>query len=240
MQYFYLQPSSDAKIVGCIPQIYSISNDINYHVDDKEGIRYIPLEGKIPFKLKLPAFLMDPNARHTDHIVNSVINGRLITINKRLLDLFYQQNLGEHDKYPCMVRQGEYLFEYFILYLYNDSTYNVLDWVRTIFWLSNKDDKTYHEKYFKDREEYLIFLRSTYKYASIHIKRLYFITDEFTPDLIRMSVPFGWYVSERLKNSMEEAGITGLVFKPIDILEYDEQILLKNGYKKIENLNNMI
>ncbi|KAF9659324.1 hypothetical protein HBA12_03495 [Tenacibaculum mesophilum] len=220
MRYYKLTFSNSIKEIGAFPQSEDcILGDIQQD--------FIPLEGIIDIDFKLPEPILEKKAKRTSYIKVVAISDFLV-INDDLLGFLKKFNIGNHQDWKIKVWQNKQLLPNYNLFFINDvkqDTY--IDFSNSEFYSKKLGDwdnssvqqsvlvNDYHEYLFekeKLRKDKLLLLHHK---VTLNLSK----TNEDMFRFVNVS-PNGYFVSEKLKNAIEENGFTGIEF--IEVSELDK------------------
>jgi len=153
--------------------------------------------------------------------------GWLKPISKDLKEIFEKFNLGEHRFYPAWVLFQGIKHPYFVMQILQNLYKQYLDFDKTIF--NNLDssrnliNSEFQTRHFDSIEEVENYSKEhwnwDYNYERIVMKPEFKVLDFFRFYLL------GDVVSERLKNTIEEAGLVGMEFVELPIpIEFSDEI----------------
>jgi hypothetical protein len=160
----------------------------------------------------------------------------------KLIELLEEYNTVSYTIFPVKVlkKESELVRDYF-LFKRDQSIADYVDYKKSIFYYGNsfegfspcKESNVRIRKYF-----YTIRVphQGGRRISSLNIKRLV-LSNDFDLDFFKIiGYTGGYIVSERLKNRMEEAGITGVSYEPLHLLVKDSG----NSFHKIKVNGNTI
>ncbi|MEE9379018.1 MAG: hypothetical protein V3V33_13380 [Candidatus Lokiarchaeia archaeon] len=224
MKYYNLISSRNRKEVGKKPQ-----SETGSQGDIQQD--FMPWEGKIDFDFKLPEPFLEKKAKQVSFLDVAFIHSyRFLVLDDSLLSLFKDFNIGNYQNWKINVWQNKLLIEKYNLFLINDTKQGeYIDFSKSEFYSKKLGDwnnssvqkpifvKDYDE-YVSEKEE----LRKD-KLMLLH-KKVTLNLSKTNEDMFRIinAPPGGYFVSEKLKNAIEENGYTGIEFK--DISELDKRI----------------
>lgn len=150
-------------------------------------------------------------------------------VSKRLKELLEQFNLGERRFYPAWVLFDERKHEYYVLQIYRNLYEQYLDFELTRF--NNLDSgrnlegRNLEIKQFDSIEEVEAYAEQNWdSLVNWNYERV-FMKPEFRDLDFITFFKFGDIVSERLKNAIETAGITGIEFRELPIpIEFSDEV----------------
>ena len=159
----------------------------------------------------------------------SPLGAWLKPVSKQFKEILEQFNLGEYRFYKALVLFKEKKHEYFVLQIFDDFYQDFIDFEKTIFNNLNSSrnlgERKLETKQFRSIQEVIDYSRSNWgsgvnwNYERVIMKPEFRALDLFT------FYKFGDIVSERLKNAIEEAGLTGMEFKELPIpIEFSDEL----------------
>jgi hypothetical protein len=163
-----------------------------------------------------------PRATPTDLLSAAPLSGRGIVVNDRVRRVLAPARLGEHRFFPFQVTAGDRQLEYFWLHVANDQT-RCIDFAASEFVISEmriekKGSSTLKlaELKFADLDALERKDKETAKTdEDLHIKSVVLRgSTASTPDLFWIQTETVMFISDRLKRSIEAAGLTGFRFEP--------------------------
>lgn len=225
MKYYKLTFSSNLKEVGRIPQ----SENCNVGDIQKD---FIPWQGKINFDFKLPEPNLKKKSKQTSYINVVAIPSFFLVVDDSLLNLFKKFNIGNYQSWKIKSWQDNNLIEKYNLFILNDTQQDkYIDYSKSDFSIGKLGDwrdlsmrKAIIVKNYKEYEYLKNDLRATKEKKRLRHNNILLDLSNASEDIFRIvNVPFnGYFISERLKNVIEEKGFTGMEFKEIE--EYDPKI----------------
>ncbi len=226
MKYYKLDFSSNVKEVGKIPQSEECITIGDIQQD------FIPWQGKINFEFNLPKPILEKKSKQTSYINVIAIPSFFIVINDELLNLLKTFNIGKYQNWKIKTWQNNQLIEKYNLFLLNDTKQaEYIDYKKSSFYskkLGDWDNSSIQKPVFVENyDEYVSekeLLRKD-KLMLLH-RKVTLNLSKATEDMFRIvNAPLGGYfVSEKLKNVIEENGFTGMEFTEVSKLEKVEVI----------------
>tara|TARA_R110001583_G_scaffold60219_10_gene179040 strand:- start:938 stop:1618 length:681 start_codon:yes stop_codon:yes gene_type:complete len=225
MKYYKLTHSIDRKIIGVFPQ----SEECFVGDIQKD---FIPWEGPIDFDFKLPEPILEKKSKQTSYVRVVAISVRFLVVDNEFLNFLKNYNIGNYQKWKIKTWQNEELIKKYNLFILNDTKQSeYIDFEKSDFLIGKlgdwKDRSTRRPISIKNYDEYI------YKKEKLGKESLMLLHDKVTLDLKGVNVDMfrivnaplgGYYVSERLKNAIEENGFTGMEFKEVGELDKVEVI----------------
>lgn len=232
MRYYSIQNSGDLKIIGKYPQTKSIN--YNCHIwDEPKFIEHVHFT-KIDFEPIIANAILHPKSKKTDLInTNSAMgfSNKLLISGKLKKILLDNRNSGMQFFRAPIIQNNRFEDDYWILnmYLFNNE---YIDFAKSMVIHEKKAEdyrisfKTIKEQIycdnFEDFETTRLAIWSS-KEESIYIETLVLYLENIKEDFFTIRYVFGklFFVSEKLKKEIEDAGCTGIEFQPIE-LTYNE------------------
>lgn len=223
--FFIVRRCCDRKIIGAdMPQAWQFTKEYKKKINNPNAVYAF---GKCILKNIFPDFEPDLSghklsrkAKITD-FVSEVSVSILPLMNKKALDLLEKFNLGNYRVYPCQLYvKDEPIEHYFIYQIFDAEKY--IDVTNSIFsvYYYFKEPHWNYVSGFTSMEHYRDYCNQLSGSYEIAPKKLVFNAEcDKTLDLIRLSdfsLFFG-IISERLYNAIQEAGLTGWEFTPIEV-----------------------
>ena len=214
MKYFRILLDTDEDLIGAYPQVNCLT--VDYHdanASKFSNIEHWEKKSDIPkldyFKTKYGALLIDV-------LTNSYVNlSDGLFLSEKCASIFSKFDLVQSNYYGAKIDFNGVIHEYFLLH-YKSYIKNI-NFSKSIFWKINTITKEPHQK---------IDLNSYNQFKSIDLNLLKTSDDGLFPTLLSINTKFDLIsllgctgdiiVSERLKNAIEEAKLTGFQFKDLD------------------------
>lgn len=212
MRYYLLEESVDAREIGDFPQVQGWLPPHNPWGEG--GIYRVPsVENHADFDLELPVFVLAPRARVTD-LLSTILHSRFMVLSDRLFDLIQQFNLDEHRTFKGKVQMHDRQSDYNFIYWQRFQDADYVNWGDTRFQHKNKAGQKFEIQF--DNLQNLrekskrVFLDSD---GEIEASSLRLNHSAIKYDLFFLLwVSRGCFVSERVKQAIEDNGITGVRF----------------------------
>ncbi len=229
MKYFKLTNSTDINEIGYYPQddgkIINIGS-----LGGINGDYSIGALGKIKQIEKLPELYLAPKAIETTYITSTAIPPWFLTIKNDFITFLNDFNIDSYQSWKIKVVHDKIvLTNYSLFHISIPSQDKYIDFEKSEFYLKelgNLNKINFPQLVsFNDYEEYVIEKDKLRKNEMILMhKRVTINLDKIKEDMFRLvNTPLGGYfVSEKLKNAIEEKGFTGMRFK--EITEIDNRI----------------
>ncbi len=166
-----------------------------------------PLKGHITFNIIFPHFVLEDGAKLTDWVSATNINRNYWMVSTRLMELLKKYHLDEYQYFPAPVHTPTGIVGYHLIYFPWPRQDDFIDWEKSLFKEDNQGISV--ELKFPESRKYLMENNDNTK-----MKEAVIFPDKITMDVFRFTnYRSGFYVSERLKNAMEAAGMTGIVYE---------------------------
>ncbi len=219
MNIYKIKNSLNYKVIGVYPQVetgeYPVING-NPNFIGNVYLKYIPKQPDIPIpKLR-------KKAKKTDLVSAGImgLSSRLLITNKLKITLEKYQNENVQFFKTSIIYKDVEDFDYWVVHPYKVD-YDFVDYSKSIISKENilgSDSKEYvtingTEEFIKQRTHH----STDGKIWSYTIEKIAFkdkLTDFFILDGVSGGI--GYYVSEKLKNEIEEAGFTGIEFEAVE------------------------
>jgi hypothetical protein len=214
---YQFQHSVDSNEIGYYPQIEEDWKNTKYW--GPTSIINTPLEGPITYKPSSPIFNLRKMAKLTDKISSVADSCKMIMIRERLFRLFTEFSLDACQCFEEYVNTPTGEVPYRLLYLPYPRDDEFFNWEHCLFYD------------FHDPEKKIFSVADAREYYKAHNgkilkpERLVLRDGQPAFDLFRCRFYDGgtrFYVSSRLKQAMEAAGITGVRFEAIPCLEAND------------------
>ncbi len=228
---FLFANSTDLKIIGASDfQIQEIPQSDYY---DKKSVRWTDFSNPIDYTPHLNSFLINYKSKLTDML--GILNGAFL-ISEKLLDIFLKANIEQYQYFVANVvyRKQNYKYYYFFIYGQN---FDYVDYRNMVFigesaQLVENNENGQGQWIFQNKEievegeEQIINWQQFYpNYPRWNYKNLKLNYANIKTDMIRIPTVFNnlYFVSDKLKTQIEQAGCTGMQFRTSDI--FNREIL---------------
>lgn len=222
MSYYILQESGNLKIIGKYPQ----TKDIQYNCDvwnEPKFIGQIHFE-KVDFEPIIANAILHPKSKQTDLIdANSAMGfSNKLLISGKLKTILEKNRKNGMQFFKSPIIQNNLLAEdYWILNMYEFNN-DYVDFLNSKILLEEITSENINSLYLsinslEDYEMKIEEIRGK-KGCNLRIEKLVLSTDKINNDffMIRHSFSGIYFVSEKLKQEIENAGCTGVEFQPIE------------------------
>lgn len=223
MKYYILTGSNNKKEVGEKPQ-----SQTGKHGDIQQD--FLPWEGSIDFDFKLPEPYLEKKAKRVSFLDIAFIHPyRFLVIDDEFLDFLKSFDIGKHQDWKIKVWQNSNLIEKYNLFLLNDVKHTeYINYYKSEFLIGKlgdwRDTSIRKPVIIKDYKEYNDLkndLKKTKDKKRIRYNKIVLDLSNAYDDIFRMvNTPFnGYFVSQKLKTSIEENGFTGMEFTEVSELD---------------------
>lgn len=223
MNYYIIQESGNLKIIGKYPQ----TKDIQYNCDvwnEPKFIGQIHFE-KVDFEPIIANAILHPKSKQTDLIdANSAMGfSNKLLISGKLKTILEKNRKNGMQFFKSPIIQNNLLAEdYWILNMYEFNN-DYADFLNSKILLEEITSENINSLYLsinslKDYELKIEEVRGK-KGCNLRIEKLVLSKDKIDNDffMIRYSFSGIYFVSEKLKQEIEDAGCTGIEFQPIEL-----------------------
>ena len=223
MNYYIIQESGNLKIIGKYPQ----TKDIQYNCDvwnEPKFIGQIHFE-KVDFEPIIANAILHPKSKQTDLIdANSAMGfSNKLLISGKLKTILEKNRKNGMQFFKSPIIQNNLLAEdYWILNMYEFKN-DYVDFLNSKILLEEITSENINSLYLsinslKDYELKIEEVRGK-KGCNLRIEKLVLSKDKIDNDffMIRYSFSGIYFVSEKLKQEIEDAGCTGIEFQPIEL-----------------------
>lgn len=215
MKYYKLTTlGASRKDIGVSPQ----STECHFGDIQKD---FIPYEGVIDFEFELPIPKLRNKARATSMLDVVAIPSTFLVMSKYFLDFLKNFELGAYQKWDIQVHhRNEQMNDYVLFYMNETKQSEYVDFENSEFYIGSLNDYKYVGDYLSilDYENYLS-TREILSEDNLWLKHRKVVLDlsNTKEDMFRLvnSPNSGYFVSEQLKNAIQEKKFTGMVFKEI-------------------------
>ncbi len=216
MKFFKIKIKTINKVVGSIASNHMVKG---YNFNKPNSVNKLKSRGKLDFEVDFNSIEILNRAKPMDIIYSVPVSGTGIIISNKLLNIIKKFRLPKELQVfdvNAIYKGDNYAYNYF--YIYESKEKDIFDF-ETCEFLTTKFGIPKSEFYNISYKE--LKRRTLEEYETITPKEIMLNmeninTDIFTLDLTRG----GYYVSEELKNAIEEGGCQGIEFVPIEELDY--------------------
>ena len=207
MNYYRIDNDLETKVVGRkYPQV-ECNNLVYAHA--------IPDFGPCKIKYKL-SFNLVKGAKLTDVLSTLAISASGFVISERLKMLLESYKLERHEFIPVDIISKDQTYNYYFLHFYGLDMVHCLDYQQSIFRITKWGFEDLGLKNFDSYESYQAYIKENNEDYSLMIPIEHVVLKEEFKDLDFFSVPKFHneiFVSERLKQCLEDNHITGFSFE---------------------------
>lgn len=224
MKYFIARDSLDERIVGKdFPQAYKFIKEYNPNAPNALFSLYKYRESFPDYIPGLDGIMLSGSAKLTD-IVSNGFSGDLFILSDKVKQIIEQYNLCPHRFYPLGLYRRKVKYNYFLLYIVSNYIDSV-ECAKTSFVEYNiASGKFFGDVCIKSKEE--LFQKRDEMKKERGISQTIWGNRIVMNDLFDKTLDFfvisridaNLYISERLKNNIESAGLTGWEFTPAENL----------------------
>ena len=228
MKYYKFGFNFNLKEVGVQPQ----SSEIKLAEFNSEDLGF---KGPIESPLYPPHPILKPRAKPTTFLNITAINySRFLVFKDLFFDILKEHQIDEYQKWPIDITyRNELLHKYWLFYLIRTYEDQVVDFYESKFRIGKLSDWRYvgDSVHISDYENFCS-LEEVLNQDNLILKAERLIIDfsNTNADLLRIaSVPSsfnGYYLSEKLKNAIEDNNLTGISFQDVD--QEDDRIVVSN------------
>ncbi len=223
MKYYKLELNSNKEIIGSYPQNIGSKN-----VADINKIYNYGWEGPIKSLPVLPLPILNPKANLTTFInihINKLI---FLVVEKSFIEFLDNFHVGHFQTWNIEVDyKDKILNDYRLFHLSHPSQKKLVDFKRSKFLVGQLGDwkdpsirKLVEIENYKGYSNLQEVLRNSKDNLQLRCNKLVLDLTGQQSDLFRLSnIPYfgnGYYASERLRQSVEQKGFIGMVFKEIE------------------------
>ena len=205
---FKLRQSVDASVIGVFPQV---GERWPWSADrwGADSYTMTPLKGPIEFEIIFPHFVLEDGAKLTDWVSTPNVDRNYLMVSTRLMDLLKEYRLDEYQYFPAPVHTPKGIVDYHLIYFPWPRGDDFIDWEKSTFLRVTASGERTILQFEHSKARNLA--RDAHE---IQIEKMVLHPEKMTYDAFRFrSFHSGFYVSERLKNAMEAAGMTGIVYE---------------------------
>ncbi len=211
MMYQILYSTNSAEVGPTFPQSQKGEHLIS--VEDQRHLWKQPI-GKFRSDVVIPKSILHSSAKLTDYISSSVISLRLIVSDKLKQILEANITIGDCEFFPTVIIQKKKEYDYWIV---NPIVFRIqlVDFPRSELWVTNGVGSRIRGIQITDYNDYLESSKQLHISEGITLYNVSFL-DNMKENLVVLRFVeggIGFYVSDKVKTEIEEAGCTGLIFK---------------------------
>ncbi len=212
--FFKLKHSVEIPEVGTQPQIQtSWPGPTDYWAPD--SYTNTPLKGKIDFVIVFPEFEIDELAKLTDWVGAVNINRNYLMISTRFYELLKAFQMDEYQHFPAPVKTPGGMVDYHLIYFPYPRGDDFINWEKSLFKRVTPDGRHSVISFANSKERQL-----ASDAHEIQTEKIVVRWEKVTMDIFRFrAFEAGFYVSEQLKQAMENRGMTGIRYEKTSWLE---------------------
>jgi hypothetical protein len=207
VKYYLIKNDLETKVVGRKhPQLEC--NTLGY-------AHAIPSYGPCKMRFNL-SFNLVKGAKLTDVLKTLAISASGFVISERLKMLLESYKLERHELIPVEIINRDQIHNYYFLHFYGLDMVNCLDYQQSIFRITKWGFRDLGLKNFDSYESYQAYIKENDEDDSLMTPLEHVVLKEEFKDLDFFSVPQFYhemFVSERLKQCLEDNHITGFSFE---------------------------
>jgi hypothetical protein len=229
MEYFFLRYSSNTKEIGRkFPQSIKFMTRMGSIQEAEIGL-FGPIDEKT---FIVPDLELNNSAKLTSLLSSAGVNGsKFLIINEDLLNVFRLVEVGPFQIWPIDIWwKANKLADYYLFHLSFPSNNDWIDFSRTTFELRELNtNEILREQVFGSYDNFYAAISGVTngKRTIPHAKEIYLRSNGMKSDLVRLSLYFsdlvGYFISEKLKLTIEKQGLTGMDFIPL--LDFNKRIV---------------
>ena len=219
VKFFKISCSTDLTIVGEYPQMQKIiyANSPYWHPHYFRNV-LTSYDEKLDFIPIFDTFSIVNKAKFTD-ILSTVLSAHIF--NEKMLNVLYSFTMSStFSAHPIKVQKGQKTLDYYFFYLHNDN-YTYLDTKETVFYEEKNqaliDDPKRYVK-INNISEINDWEKWHSKFPKLKVEKLIYKPEIKDLDLLDGTYgdEAGYFVSPRLKEALERAGISGISFEEVE------------------------
>lgn len=215
MEFFLLRPSINEKEIGRFPQCEKSISAGN--------LDNLNPNGWIGNNISLPIPILHENAKFTSYLNIVVANPtRFLVVDSELLAIINEMYSSKFERWKIGVQHKNTLNEDYSLLHFLSSESEYVDYELSEFYIGRMDNWRFRgsELHIRDREDYVLTENSLLSIDQrIVPQRIVLNFKKATQHIARLdNIPTGkgYYFSEQLVSKINEAGLTGMLFKDIE------------------------
>ena len=222
MSYFKIQAGVINKVVG---DMASHKMTSYYRYDRPNSVYKLKIRGKLDFAPDIDAIQILKRAKLMDVIVSVPLAGNGLVISDRLRKIIANSVMPiETQIFDAYVLFKEEKKHFNFLYIYDAQENEIVDWSKSLFMETSVGgfEQGNPKKY--SFEAFKIEKIENYKYFKP--SKLVLKKDKLNSDIIRLDYTHdGYYVSEKLKQEIENSDCQGVDLIPIDQLGFEVEFV---------------
>ena len=226
MKYYFLSNSINKKLIGRYPQSESLSTESNIFTFKQHE--------EITKDSILPEPILHVRSKLTAYIQSVPVNNlRFLILRNDFISFLKTYKINNFQYWGLTMYQNKNnksIDNYSLFHIHESYQEKYVDYKKSNFHIKkigdNNSKKTVNINSYEEYCNLLEFLREEDQNLMMCSEKLILDFNKATDDIFRLSnMPYlgsGYYVSERLKNAIEEKSFTGMVFQEIE--EMDKRI----------------
>jgi len=220
MKYYKIKHSIDPKVVGGYIQA---SGSLKRGNIDNIGLR-----SKITIPVDPPILVLDKKSKPTTLLSSWIDYSVFLVVKDYFVQFLENFTIPDYQYWNIEVYHKKELIPiYQLFHISNPSDSDYIDYRKSDFYIIRRWDDTYTPKpvSIENHKQYLDLqnkLNDGNDFLEIEYKKLVMDFSTATEDIIRfvdVSLNFGYYISERLKNAIEKERFTGMEIVEIETLD---------------------
>ena len=220
MAYFKLESSVDRNEIGAYPQL-KLS-----HASYQDGERSfahieVPLEGRIEGDMLIPRFLLEKQANLLDFMQITPKSSDYFALSNSAYDFLQRFEIDECQTYKAEAERDGSLSPFHLVHFVWHRNREYIDWAKSTFVHTTQfGAEIIKELQFPDYESFYAYKKPLVKLKqSLYVRQLFLNEMMIDKDVFRLLfVSSGIFVSQRLKDAMQYAGLIGVRFRALDDL----------------------
>lgn len=226
MKFFELAHSVNPQIIGNeYPQIQKMYYDETQNYLHPNYFKNFDFFGYHSFDFDpiFDTFLLKNKAKFTD-LISNVYFSRPFTISAKSLDIFQNHLIDNSKSHLIKVKKGNKIFDYYCFYIFGNS-WESLSLENTLFYAEKDEPETdVPRRYVKidNIEQVNDWAKWNSRYPNLEIEEAIYKKSLKKSDLF-IGTGSSYFVSEKLKNSLLENGVTGFDFEEVH-LKFEDMV----------------
>ncbi|SFS44273.1 hypothetical protein SAMN04487906_0501 [Zhouia amylolytica] len=222
MMLYRIRPKLINKVVG-----YVASNKMveGYMYNTENSVYKLNVRGKLEFTPDIDAIEILKRAKMMDIIVSVPIGSSHLIISDKLTKTILNHTIPiETQIFDAYALYKDKKYHYNFLYIYDAKENEIIDWQQSAFVETSVGGTIIGEPMKYSFEDFTAKKMKEGKYFNPN--RLVLKLEKINTDIFRLDHTFrGYYVSEDLKNAIEEVGCQGVDLIPIDQLGFEVEFI---------------
>ena len=211
IEIFKIKTSVESAIIGTFPQIEEKwLGPTNFWGEN--SYTKTPLQGPIEFQIIFPQFRLSPRGRLTDFVSSVNVQRNYLFISDKLWAIIRKFELDEHQQFDVPVYVNGKTHDFHLIYFPWPRSDDFIDWKESSFFQIDESGGQFI-KAFENTRDYQFNNRPND--LIVRKNQITLFEDKIKWDVFRFTnFDSGFFVSKRLKEAMESAEITGVVYEP--------------------------